>query len=48
MQTIVAALIYMGLMQSPTTTTATTNQTAVNSSNMSVDGTPVIIDIQEF
>jgi len=47
MQTIVAALIYLGLMQSPTSATTTTTQTTVSSST-SVDGTPVIIDIQEF
>lgn len=48
MQTIVAALIYLGLIQSPAATTATADQTTVSSSTISVDGTPVIIDIQEF
>jgi len=47
MQTIVSVLLYLGLIQSPSQVTTSADQTTVSAST-SVDGTPVIIDIQEF
>jgi len=47
MQTIVAVLMYLGLVHSPSTNSNFSDKATV-SANINVNGTPVIIDIQEF
>ncbi len=48
MQTIIAALVYLGLAQSPSASPAATTSATAVSSATATSGTPVIIDIQEF
>jgi len=47
MQAIVSLLMYLGLVSSPNANVSVSS-TSADTVSVTVDGTPVIIDIQEF